>query len=172
LSVLAPSLKRLALAAAAALAAAIAWQGPASAQADDGGMLRTMRAFAEITSGQKVGGGQSADKLLAFGRNASGEMVVIEIRALAEGGEIGEAPEGAVAIMRTRARSSSKKGPPDPADLAFVKRTGIRAFIVGEWSRPPAMFEIEREGGQVRWRRIGADSKAGPWQALPADSAH
>jgi hypothetical protein len=158
--------------AAAASAAVIAWQCPASAQGDDREMLRTMRAFAEITSGQRVGGGQSADKLLTFGRNASGEIVVTGIRALAEGGEIGEPPEGAVSIMRTRATSSSRKGPPDPADLAFVKRTGIRAFIVGEWSRPPTMFEIERQGDQVRWRKIGADSKAGPCQPDPADSAH
>ncbi|HMJ92549.1 MAG TPA: hypothetical protein VK472_00470 [Allosphingosinicella sp.] len=165
-------LKRLSLAVAAALIASLAWQSSAAAQADDGGMLLEMRGFAAMTSGQRVGGGQAADKLLAFGRNASGEVVVIEIRALVPGGELGDPPEGAIAIMRSRTTSSSKKGPPDLADLAFVRRTGMRTFILGEWSRPPAMFEIARDGEQVRWRKVGADAKAGPWQMLPADAAH
>jgi|GEM_PF-1780527 len=159
---------RLAAAIAAALIALLAGQAPALAQADDVGLLQEMRGFGNITSGQRVGDGKRADKILMFGRNAQGNIVVTEIQALALGGDWVEPKDGAIAIMRTRASRAHNNDAPDPADMDYVRRTGARVFIVGEWSKPPVIWEIARQDGQVRWRSIDGAAHAGPWRAVPA----
>jgi hypothetical protein len=161
-------LSRLAVAIAAVSIAFLAGQAPALAQADDAKLLQEMRGFGDITSGQLIGDGKRADKVLMFGRNAQGHIIVTEIQALALGGDWVEPKEGAIAIMRTRASTAHHNEAPDPADMDYVRRTGARVFIVGEWSKPPMIWEIAREDGQVRWRSIDSAAQAGPWRAVPA----
>lgn len=138
---------------------------PAAAQsADDAGLLRTVRAIGDATSGQRIGSGRAADKIVYLGRNG-GRIVVTSIAALVPGGEWVDPPGGAIAVLRTRASTPGNNGAPDPADLAYVQRTGLRVFIVGEWATPPVIWEIARQDGQARVREIDARGVAGPWRA-------
>lgn len=165
-------LTRLFPAIVASLIALLAWQVPASARIDDSDMLEAMRAFADITSGELVGDGKPADKLIFFGRTARGDLRTIGIQALALGGEWAEPMQGAIAIMRTRASTSNGNKAPEQADLDYVRRTGIPVFIVGEWSAPSPIWQIVRHSGQVRWREIDARAEAGPWQGAPPAASH
>ncbi len=156
--------KTMVAALAAILLAVAAGQSPALAQPDDAGFVRTMRQFADITGGQQTRGGQVMDKVLAFGRNAAGDIVVTAMLVLPPGAEWVEPPPGAVAVMRTRTSTPNNNSAPDPADLAYAQSTGVRLFIVGEWVRPPVIWEVARQGGQARTREINAQGAAGPWR--------
>ena len=138
---------------------------PAAAQgADEVALLRSVRAIGDATSGQRIGGGQIADKIVYLGRR-DGRIVVTSVAALVPGGDWVDPPPGAIAVLRTRASAPGDNEAPDPADLAFVRRTGLRAFIVGEWAAPPAIREIARQDGQARMREISPRGVAGPWRA-------
>jgi hypothetical protein len=143
------------------------------ALAQTGGADRFMhdvRSVADNTAGRRVGPNQDqlADKVVAIGRRADGTMIVTAIQALAPGGANDgiAVTDRAIAIMRTRAAAPNGNRAPDPDDFAYVRRTGMRLFVVGEWSTPAAMWEIERDaGGSLRLRTIGPDGAAGPWEA-------
>ncbi|HEX8526662.1 hypothetical protein [Allosphingosinicella sp.] len=135
---------------------------PAAAQPDDSAFLRSMREWAEATSGVPVGNGTPADKIIFFGRNRGGELVVATIAALAPGGAWGDPAEGAVAALRTRAAASPA---PYPDDLAFAARSGIPVFIVGEWQTPPMVWEVRRQGTGAHYREVGAGGAPGPWRS-------
>jgi hypothetical protein len=144
---------------------ALAMPLEAVAQPDDGvEIARSMRQFGDLTSGQRIGGGEVADKVLAFGRNTGGELVVTQIEILAVGGEWNELPAGAVAAMRTRVSTSEGNSRPEQADLDLAVRAGIPIFIVGEWSSPPVIWEIRREGTGAAVREIDSEGVAGPWR--------
>ncbi len=135
---------------------------PASAQGDDG-LTREMRGFADVTAGQETGSATPVDKLLRFDRR-DGQVFVTSM-AVAAPDEWPDLPEGGVALMRTRmAAGNGNRLPPD-ADFDFVRRTGRRLFVVGEWVQPAPMWEIIREAdGGIRFRPVGADGTPGPWQ--------
>lgn len=144
------------LAALALIAAA-----PAAAQGDDG-VAHDMRRFADITAGQRTGSATPVDKLLRFDRR-DGHIIVTTI-AVTPPGEWLDLPEGGLALMRTRAAGGDGNRLPPDADFDFVRRTGRRLFIVGEWTRPAPMWEIIREtDGGIRFRAVGADGAPGPW---------
>ncbi len=134
---------------------------PALAQSDRD-LLRTIRSFGNGTAGQSVGGGTPADKVIVLGRQ-SGQIVVT-----ATGGALPEqwpeAAAGTFAILRTRAATPAGNSAPAPADIAYVRRTGLRVFIVGEWARPPVIWEVARQRSQVRIRAIDAEARPGPWR--------
>lgn len=137
--------------------------------ADD--LLEHIRTLADLTAGQRVGpqGDQTADKVLGIGRNAAGAMIVTGIQVLAPGASADgiQVSDRTIAVLRTRASTPGGNLAPDPDDIAYVRRTGLRLFVVGEWATPPVVWEIERDQGNVRLRAIGEDSMAGPWQ-VPA----
>ena len=148
------------------LAAALLIAVPATAQpGDDTVLLRTMRAVGDATSGQRVGNGAPADKVVYFGRNGRNEIVVTSVAALAPGAPVAAAPAGAIALIRTRAGTANAHAGPDPADLALARDTGIGVFIVGEWRTPPIIWEVRRQGADIRWREIDHLGVAGPWRA-------
>jgi hypothetical protein len=155
----------------ALLIGVLAWQAPASARAE-ADLLKAIRAFAEITSGELVGDGKAADKLVFFARTGQGQLRTIGIQALAPGGDWVEPMKGAIAIMRTRASTSNGNSAPEPADLDYVRRSGIPVFIVGEWSAPPPIWQIVREGRRVRWREIDGQGRPGPWRAAPTAASN
>jgi hypothetical protein len=150
-----------------ALAAAVlASSVPALAQPrDDATLLRTVRTVADATSGQRIGNGIVADKVVYFGRNARGEIVVTSVAALAPGAPAAEAPAGAIALLRTRAATPGGNQAPDPADLALARTTGIAIFVVGEWRSPPIVWEVLRQGAELRIRDVDARGVAGAWRA-------
>jgi hypothetical protein len=150
-----------------ALAAGLlALAAPAFAQpGDDSALLRTVRVVADATSGQRIGNGTVADKVVYFGRNTAGEIVVTSVAALAPGAPAAEAPAGAIALLRTRAATPGGNAAPDPADLALARATGIAVFIVGEWRSPPVVWELLRQSGEVRIRDVDAQGSAGAWRA-------
>jgi hypothetical protein len=143
----------------AAIAATAAAQG-----ADEARLLRTVRAIGDATAGQTIGNGQAADKIVFLGRGAGG-ILVTSVAALVPGAPWVDPPAGAVAALRTRAAAPAGNQAPDPADLAYVRTTGLRVFIVGEGETPPAIRELARQGQDVRVRAIDRRGAAGPWQA-------
>jgi hypothetical protein len=143
----------------AAIAAPVAAQGT-----DEVRLLRTVRAIGDATAGQTIGSGQAADKIVFLGRGAGG-IVVTSVAALVPGAPWVDPPAGAIAALRTRASSPAGNQAPAPADIAFVRTTGLRVFIVGEGESPPAVRELARQGQDVRVRAIDPRGAAGPWQA-------
>lgn len=137
-----------------ALAALIA-AAPTLAQADDSELLRTMRAIGDATSGQTIGRGQAADKIVYLGR-ANGRLVIVSVAALIPGGEGVEPPPGCVALLRTRAAAPA----PLPADFALADRTRLPVFILAESGNPPAIWEIVG----ARFREIDAQGAPGAWR--------
>ncbi|HVQ07162.1 MAG TPA: hypothetical protein VMS43_01880 [Allosphingosinicella sp.] len=135
----------------------------------EGDFLRSVRGVADIISGQRVGpqGDQVVDKVLGIGRDDAGAMIVTGIQVLAPGASNdGIQINGrAIAALRTRASTPGGNQAPDPDDIAYVRRTGLRLFIVGEWATPPILWEIERDHSNARLRAIGPDGRPGPWQA-------
>ncbi|HYI48893.1 MAG TPA: hypothetical protein VEX35_10555 [Allosphingosinicella sp.] len=142
-------------------AAALMLATPAAAQSDRD-LLRTIRSFGNGAAGQDVGRGTPVDKVIVLGRR-SGEIVVT-----AMGGALPDqwpdAAAGTFAILRTRASTPGGNSAPAPADIAYVRRTGHRVFIVGEWARPPVIWEVARRGSEVRVRAIDAEARPGPWR--------
>jgi len=142
--------------------AALALATPALGQSDRD-LLRTIRAFGDGTAGQSTGGGAAADKVVVLGRQ-SGQIIVTAIGASLPD-QWPEAAPGTFAILRTRASTPANNSAPAPADIAYVRRTGLRVFIVGEWARPPVIWEVARQGSQIRVRAIDAEARPGPWRA-------
>lgn len=138
---------------------------PGAAQsADEVALLRSVRAIGDATAGQRIGGGRAADKIVYLGLSG-GRIVVTSVAALVPGGEWVDLPGGTIAVLRTRASTPGNDSAPDPADLAYALRTGVRIFIVGEWASPPEILEIARRDGEARVRGIDARGVAGPWRA-------
>ncbi len=137
---------------------------PALSQPGGDDLARSMRTFGNITSGQRIGGGAAADKVMWFGRRADGELVVTRIEALPLGGPWGELPPGVVAVMRTRA-STPGNAAPEAADVDLARSGNIPVFIVGEWRSPPVIWEVRAEGAAVRVREIDDQGAPQPWRA-------
>jgi len=138
--------------------AAAAMAAPAPVQsADETALLRTVRALGDATSGQRIGNGQAADKIVYLGRSG-GRIVVTSVAALLPGGDWVDPPAGAIAVLRTRASAA------EPADVAYALRIGMPVFIVGEWASPPVILEIGSQGSAARLREIDARGVAGPWR--------
>lgn len=141
---------RILLALAALIAAA-----PALAQSDDAELLRTMRAIGDATSGQTIGRGQAADKIVYLGR-ANGRLVIVSVAALVPGGDGVDPPPGCVALLRTRAAAPA----PLPADFALAERIRLPIFILAEPGDPPMIWEIVAG----RYREIDARGAPGAWR--------
>jgi hypothetical protein len=143
----------------------LSFAAPAAAlQGDEASLLRTARAIADATSGQRVGNGGPTDKIVYFGRNGQGQIVVTSVAVLAPGADAVAPPAGALAMVRTRAAAPGPNLMPDPADLALARASGIPIFIVGEWRAPPIVWEIVRQGSDVRVRDVDPLGAAGPWR--------
>jgi hypothetical protein len=143
---------------------------PAAAQTDEAGFIAAMRQFADATAGQQVGSGRPADKVLYFGRNPGGEIIVTSIVALAPGAAWDSPPQDEhplIAAMRCRGSSPANNSHPDPADIAYARTTGVPVFIVGEWQEPAIVWEVVWVDGQARTRAIDTEGHPGPWQ-IPA----
>jgi hypothetical protein len=69
--------------------------------------------------------------------------------------------------MRTRTATSSGNAAPEAGDFQLAARATVPVCIVGEWSNPPALWEIRRQGNGVAFRRIDARGAAGAWTAPP-----
>jgi hypothetical protein len=150
----------------AAFALALALAAPAAAQGDER-LAREMRQVADATSGVTIGGGAAADKVVYFGRRGDGELIITGIAALAPGAPFEAIPDEAIAVLRTRASTTSRNAAPEPGDFALARESDRPVFIVGEWRTPPVLWEVSRRGDGVAWREIGADGRAGAWMQPP-----
>ena len=144
--------------------AALLLAGPAApvvaqpAEADD--LVQFIHVAGPLTARARTGGEVPAEKAIAITRR-DGQLIVTTMYALWSH-EWEDPPEGTIAVMRTRARSSS--GGPEPADLDYAQRTGVRLFIVGEWADPPPIWELERHSDGMRIRDIDAEGRPGAWR--------
>jgi hypothetical protein len=150
-------------------ALAAAWWLAAEVQApaqtgDEVTLLRTMRAIGDATSGQRLASGAAVDKVVYFGRNGQGQIVVTSVAVLAPGADGLEPPAGTIALVRTRAATAGGNEAPDPADLALARRTGIPIFIVGEWRTPPVIWEVRVQDAGIRIRDVDSQGVPGPWR--------
>lgn len=151
----------------AAFAAVALATAPVAGAAEPGGGVPPSfaRAIADATAGQEFGNGPG-DKMVFF--SGTGDQTrIIAIGALATGEALPpEVPEGAEAVLRTRAAGGARA--PDPADIEWARRTGLTVYVAGEWSTPPALWQISREGGAVQMREIDRRGRAGAWQPAAA----
>jgi hypothetical protein len=145
--------------AAALLAAAV----PAAAQSTES-LAREMREMADSVSGVRVGTGAPADKVVFFGRDPEGHLLITGVAALAPGAPLEGVAEGAIAVLRTRASASPT---PAAADLQLAQSANVPVFIVGEWRTPPVVWEIRRQEGGLAYREIDARGGAGAWTTPP-----
>jgi hypothetical protein len=145
----------------AALAAAAM---PLAAGAQDSGGVPP--AFARTIANATVGRGPAAGRAdaLVYFSGSGDETRVLGIATLAPGDPWIDAPERAVAVLRTRGSTSGGNRAPDPADIAYVRRTGLTVFLAGEWRDPAVIWEIRREGDGVRLREIDRRGRGGPWR--------
>lgn len=123
-----------------------------------------VRGFADITSGVPTSKGR--DKVLFFSRNASGELVVSEIALVPSKGANLSPPADSAGVLRTRTANSKKKRQPDAEDLRFASAFSIPVFVLGEWSKPAMLWEIDSVSRPLRFRAIAANGISGSWQDL------
>ena len=152
---------RFSLFAVAFLLAGVA--APALAQAEDDALTNSARELGNSMAGARTGGEVPADKAISITRE-NGQVFVTGMFALTPNQWV-DPPEGSVAMLRTRAVTSGNNGP-EPADLDYAQRTGLRIFIVGEWASPPLIWEVVGDEAQVRMRDIDGEGRAGPWRTL------
>lgn len=133
---------------------------PASAQDN---VTQQVRGFADATAGQNAGG----DKVLIF--SARGGELMVSGMMLAPPDGWPQVPAGSAAILRTRATPARNPDMPAPADFDFVRRTGARLFVAGEWAEPAILWEIATHPQHgVHFRSIDADGAPGAW-AVPVN---
>jgi hypothetical protein len=124
-----------------------------------------VRAFADISAGQKPPPGH--DHLLAFGRDANGEMVVTGIAILPAKDAKFAAEKGTIALLRIRGKYKTKLKRPDPEEIRFASSYAIPVFISREWGKPPAFWELAAVNGIRSYRSIGGSNSASAWTTLP-----
>lgn len=132
-------------------------------QSTGDGLGSEVRGFADATAGAPIAKG--ADKVLFFDREGNG-VVVIGISVVPMINAKVSAPADAVAVMRTRSRNAAKKRMPDAEDLQFAAQIKLPVFIVGEWKKPPIMWEVDGQSNPRRFREISQQGKSGAWQSL------
>jgi hypothetical protein len=146
---------------AAALAGAV--MAPAAAAQDRGGVPP---GFVRVIVNATVGHGPAAGRsdALVFFSGGGDETRVLGIAALAPGDPWVDAPERAVAVLRTRGSTPGGNRAPDPSDIAYAQRTGLTVFVAGEWRDPAVIWEIRPEADGVRVRDIDRRGRGGPWR--------
>jgi hypothetical protein len=147
-----------------ALAALAAAAMPLAAAAQDAGGVPP--AFVRVIANATVGHGPAAGRAdaLVYFSGGGNETRVVGIATLAPGDPWVDAPEAAVAVLRTRGSTPGGNRAPDPADIDYVQRTGLTVFVAGEWRDPAVIWEIQREGDGVRVRDIDRRGRGGRWR--------
>jgi hypothetical protein len=70
-------------------------------------------------------------------------------------------------VLRTRVSTAGANQTPDPADFEAAAQSRVPLFIVGQWSNPPVVWEVLRDGDDTSYRVIDGDGWPGPWRARP-----
>ena len=134
--------------------------------AEDGSAAQSVivRDFADSTASSPSPSG--ASKVLFFERDSAGELVVVGLALIAEkSGQI-SAPARTLAIMRSRTGNSEKKQRPDSEDRRFASDKQVSVYVVGEWSKPATLWEIDPTAKPMRFRKIDQTGAAGVWAPL------
>ena len=134
--------------------------------AEDGSAAQSVmvRQFADSTASSP--GPSGASKVLFFERDRAGQFTVTGLALIAEkNGQI-SAPAGTLAILRTRTNNSEKKKRPDAEDRRFANDKQVPIYVVGEWSKPPTLWEIDPAAKPMRFRTIDPTGAAGVWVPL------
>ena len=134
--------------------------------ADDGAASQSaiVRQFADSTASSP--GPSGASKVLFFKRDRAGELAVVGLALIAEkGGQI-SAPAGTLAILRSRTGNSENRKRPDAEDRRFASDKQVPVYVVGEWSKPPTLWEIDPTAKPMRFRKIDQTGAAGVWVPL------
>ena len=134
--------------------------------ADDGAASQSaiIRQFADSTASAL--GPSGASKVLFFERDSAGQFTVTGLALIVEkNGQI-SVPAGTFAILRSRTNNSEKKKRPDAEDLRFASGKQIPVYVLGEWSKPATLWEIDPAAKPMRFRTIDPTGAAGVWVPL------
>lgn len=128
-----------------------------------------LREFAAIAGrkvvGRPVGGPYpTADKVLLIARDDKGYPVIAASLGFPVRQSLPPPPDGTLAVVRLHQRSETIVPGPTADDLAFVAKTRLPLFVIGEWARPAPMWEVAWVDAAVRFRTIGEVGEIGPWR--------
>lgn len=138
-------------------------------QAGDPVSSTLVREIADGLAGVTINDGKVADKIVYLGRDSKGEVVINGIAAVAPGTNEGiEPPDKTIAIVRTRASTSNNNMAPELADERLAMCRNLPVFIIGEWAKPPIVWEIRRVSSGITSRTIDAQGKPGDWRPATA----
>ena len=139
---------------------------PCAVMADGGtaGLGSQIWSFGEATAGAPAPA--RTDKVLLFGKDADGKLILSGLAMVPEDTSVMTLPDNALAVLRTRTKNAEGNKRPDANDLRFARGKRIPVYIMGEWSKPPVLWEIDPTAKPLRFRTIARDGSAGAWQAL------
>jgi hypothetical protein len=119
--------------------------------------------IAEATAGAKIQGNQHVEKVVTFGRNASGELVVTSLSALAPG-QRPQIPSGTVGVIVVH--FAGQCGPPLAGD-DYAASQGVLDFVAS--STGDHLWEVATADGGAQVRSVEGPDRFGPWETFQAD---
>ncbi len=125
-----------------------------------------VKAIAPATARAKIGGrDQKFEKVLTFGRNQDGQIVVTSIGLVGRQGGAYPIPSGTIGVAHVHYRGLRQA--PHGADYQSVKAYGISGFVIGYSGK---VWEIgyDDTGGYVQ-RRINASGRSGKWKKFGSE---
>jgi hypothetical protein len=145
----------------ALLASATADSVIAAASAPD--VYPFIAAIAKVTAGAQIQGDQRFEKVVTFGRNASGELVVTTLEAL-NVGQRPQLPSGTLGVMIVHYQGQC--GPPLASD-DYAASQGLLDFVVS--STGEDIWEVTASDGASEVRSVEGPGRFGPWEKFQTD---
>jgi hypothetical protein len=134
-------------------------------------LLRFVRRIVSITNrfGTIGGTNQDLERTLTIGVNAAGRFIVRSIQVTGGVGGSPYFPTGVIAAIHSHTYSSQNAdwNRPGGGDATTGKIMNIPAFVFGYdgHSMNPSLYEIGRNNGWYRERRIDTNGSPGHWQS-------
>jgi hypothetical protein len=128
----------------------------------DGMVMREFGQTAAAAPGPK-----GADQVLMFERDSAGQLTVAGLALVPDHDWQLSAPASTIAVMRSRSKNAEKKERPDAEDRRFASGQTFPIYVLGEWSNPATLWEIDPAAKPMRFRAIGEDGRPGDWSKLP-----
>jgi len=144
------------------LAATTAQGAPADPVAPD--VYPFVTAIAEATAGARIGGNdQRFERVITFGRNASGQLVVTSISALRAVGGLA-IPSGAIGVLIVH--FDGQCGPPQGSD-DYAAAQGVLDFVAS--SSGKVLWEITTTNGAREIRQVAGPESFGQRETFQSD---
>jgi hypothetical protein len=120
--------------------------------------------IAKATAGARIGGSdQRFERIITFGRNASGELVVTSLSALRTASGL-QVPAGTIGVLIVH--YDGQCAPPQGGD-DYPATQGLLDFVAG--SSGEQLWEVGTANGAREIRQVNGVASFGPWETFQAD---